>query len=47
MSDLCGNSLKPASKKDESAAKAPARFRQLLDRMLGIRNPAPPVVTVS
>jgi hypothetical protein len=40
------NSLKPVSRKDESAAMAPARFRQLLQGMLGIRNPTPPVVTV-
>lgn len=40
------NSLKPVSRKDESAAMAPARFRHLLESMLGIQNPAPPVVTV-
>jgi hypothetical protein len=41
------NSLRPTSKKDESAAMAPAKFRCLLERMLGVRNPSPPVVTVS
>jgi hypothetical protein len=41
-----GNSLKPGSKKDESAAMAPARFRALLEKMLGVPNPVPPVVTV-
>jgi hypothetical protein len=40
------NSLKPASKKDESAAMSAGAFRALLERMLGIRNPAPPIVTV-
>jgi len=40
------NSLKPASKKDESASMAPPRFRRLLEQMLGVPNPAPPVVTV-
>jgi hypothetical protein len=40
------NSLKPATAKDESAAMAPGAFRQLLQRLLGIRNPAPPVITV-
>ena len=40
------NSLKPTSKKDESAAMAPARFRALLEQMLGARNPVVPVVTV-
>ena len=40
------NSLTPTSKKDESAAMAPASFRALLARVLGIPNPVPPVVTV-
>jgi hypothetical protein len=40
------NSLRPASRKDESAAMAPARFRELLSRMLGIPNPLPAVVRV-
>ena len=40
------NSLKPASKKDESAAMAPARFRTLLEQMLRVPNPIPAVVTV-
>ncbi len=40
------NSLRPQSKKDESAAMAPGRFRALLERMLGIPNPSPPVVRV-
>ena len=40
------NSLKPTSKKDESAAMAPARFRALLEQMLGIPNPIPNIVTV-
>jgi hypothetical protein len=38
------NSLKPTSASDESAAMAPAKFRQLLGQMLGIE-PAIPVVT--
>ena len=33
-------------KKDESAAMAPGKFRVLLKQMLGVPNPAPPVVTV-
>jgi hypothetical protein len=40
------NSLKPDSKKDESAAMAPAKFRALLQQMLGIPNPITTVVTV-
>ena len=40
------NSLKPTSKKDESAAMAPGKFRALLAQMLGVRNPLVPVVTV-
>jgi hypothetical protein len=40
------NSLKPASKKDESAAMAPARFRTLLEQLLGVPNPIPTIVTV-
>jgi hypothetical protein len=40
------NSLKPTSRKDESAAMAPARFRDLLAQMLGIPNPLPAVVRV-
>ena len=40
------NSLKPASRKDESAAMAPARFRALLQQLLGIPNPIPPLITV-
>jgi hypothetical protein len=40
------NSLRPTGKKSESAAMAPDRFRALLERMLGIPNPAPPVVLV-
>jgi hypothetical protein len=40
------NSLRPTSSKDESAAMAPARFRELLARMLGIPNPLPAVVRV-
>jgi hypothetical protein len=39
------NSLRPQSLKDESAAMEPARFRKLLEQMLGVSNPAPPVVT--
>ena len=41
------NSLKPTSAKDESAAMDPSRFRQLLERILGARNPAPPVLAVA
>lgn len=41
------NSLKPTSAKDESAAMEPSRFRQLLERILGARNPAPPVLAVA
>ena len=37
---------KPTSKKDESAAMAPARFRALLEQVLGIPNPIPNIVTV-
>jgi hypothetical protein len=40
------NSLMPTSSKDESAAMAPASFRALLARVLGIPNRVPPVVTV-
>jgi hypothetical protein len=40
------NSLRPTSSKDESAAIAPGKFRQLLARMLGIPNPLPAVVRV-
>jgi hypothetical protein len=39
------NSLRPQTSHDESAAMEPARFRKLLEQMLGVRNPAPPVVT--
>lgn len=41
------NSLRPTSARDESAAMEPARFRQLLERILGARNPAPPVLAVA
>ena len=41
------NSLRPTSKKDESAAMSPPRFRALLAQMLGIPNPIPTVVTVA
>jgi hypothetical protein len=41
------NSLKPTSAKDEAAAMAPGRFRALLEQLLGVPNPVPPVVTVS
>jgi hypothetical protein len=37
------NSLKPTSKKDESAAMPPAKFRALLEPMLGIGTPVPVV----
>jgi hypothetical protein len=40
------NSLRPSSKKAESAAMVPAKFRALLQRMLGVPNPVVPVVTV-
>jgi hypothetical protein len=39
------NSLRPQSANDEAAAMEPARFRRLLEQMLGVRNPSPPVVT--
>ena len=41
-----GNSLKPQSKKDESAAMAPQRFRETLVQLLDIPNPIVPVVRV-
>ena len=41
------NSLKPTSASDESAAMAPAKFRQLLERMLGTAQSAIPVVTAA
>jgi hypothetical protein len=41
-----GNSLRPSGPTSESAAMAPQRFRVLMERMLGVANPEPPVVTV-
>jgi hypothetical protein len=40
------NSLKPAGPGSESAAMAPGPFRALLERMLGVTNPSPPVIVV-
>ncbi len=40
------NSLKPQSKKSESAAMAPQRFRETLKQLLDIPNPIVPVVKV-